>query len=259
MDIARSWSVNARAVANYSRAIFSDVHANADALAAVLADMEAQGAGAKICLGDIVGYAAQPVECLELVRGLKCPVLQGNHDLGAATDDPLLGLRGAAQSGILYSRARLTQEQRAYLAGLPLTREEPTCQFVHASLDHPLEWTYVLSAWEALSHFREQAQRLCFCGHTHIPMVWHLSPEGNLSARAGVGRLPLPEHGKVLVNVGSVGQPRDQHPSACYVLYHTHRDEVEFRRVPYDISAARQKILRAELPAESGNRLLAGR
>ena len=246
-------------MAKFSRAVFSDVHSNADALAAVLADMDAQEARSRVCLGDIVGYAAEPAKCLEMIRALNCPVLQGNHDQYAASDEPMLGIRGAAQRGIIYSRANLSAEQREYLSKLPLTREEPTCQFVHASLDEPDEWIYVTSAWEALSHFSRQSQRLCFCGHTHLPMVWHLSPDGGLSGARGEGRVTLPQEGKILVNVGSVGQPRDLQPAACYVLYHTHLDQVEFRRVPYDVSAARRKILKAELPSESGDRLLLGR
>ena len=114
-------------------------------------------------------------------------------------------------------------------------------------------------AWEALAHFECQAQRLCFCGHTHVPMLWHQSTGGTLTCTRGEGRLVLPSEGKILVNVGSVGQPRDQQPTACYVLHHTHRDEVEFRRVAYDVSAARRKIQRAGLPKESGDRLLIGR
>ena len=243
----------------YTRAIFSDIHANADAFAAVLADMDAHDAHARVCLGDIVGYAAEPGECLEMVRALRCPVLMGNHDHATATEEPLLGMRGAAQSGILYARSKLSAQQRAYLGGLPLTREEPTCQFVHASLDDPAEWTYVMSAWEALAHFAQQTQRLCFCGHSHSPMVWHLSADGSLTGAAGEGRVALPPAGKVLINVGAVGQPRDFNPAACYVLYHTHTDEVEFRRISYDVSSTRRKILAAGLPAESGNRLVVGK
>jgi diadenosine tetraphosphatase ApaH/serine/threonine PP2A family protein phosphatase len=246
-------------VVQYTRAVFSDVHANATALAAVLADMDALGVRSRVCLGDIVGYAAEPAECLEMVRALQCPVLQGNHDQGAASDDPLLGIRGAAQAGILFSRQKLTAGQRTFLAGLPLTLEEPTCQFVHASLDEPSEWNYVMSPWEALAHFTQQTQRLCFCGHTHVPMLWHLSPDGSLTSTHGEGRVTLPAEGKLLVNVGSVGQPRDQNSAACYVLYHTHLDQIEFRRVPYSMVATRRKILEADLPAESGNRLLDGR
>ena len=246
-------------MAKFSRAVFSDVHSNADALAAVLADMDAQDARSRVCLGDIVGYAAEPSKCLEMVRALNCPVLQGNHDQCASNDEPLFGIRGAAQRGIVYSRTNLSAEQREYLAKLPLTREEPTCQFVHASLDCPSEWTYVASAWEALSHFSQQTQRLCFCGHTHLPMMWHLSPDGGLAGTHGEGRITLPQEGKILVNVGSVGQPRDMQPTACYVIYHTQLDQIEFRRVPYDVAATRRKILRADLPAESGDRLLLGR
>jgi diadenosine tetraphosphatase ApaH/serine/threonine PP2A family protein phosphatase len=246
-------------VVTYTRAVFSDVHANLEALTAVIADMTAREVRSRVCLGDIVGYASQPAECLELTRSLRCPVLLGNHDEAVASEMLLSDMRGSAQSGIQYARERLNAEQRAYLAALPFTRTEPTCEFVHASLDAPSEWTYIHSAWEALQHFEYQTQRLCFCGHTHVPMVWHLEPDGSLSSTRGVGRYALPAEGKVLVNVGSVGQPRDQQPAACYVLYHTHTQEIEFRRVPYDIAEARRKILAADLPAESGNRLLHGR
>lgn len=239
-------------------AVFSDIHANLEALQAVLADIAALGLRQMICLGDIVGYAASPAQCVKLVRGLGCPVIQGNHDAAAAGDDSLEEMRDVAQRGIEYSRAKLTTAERAYLAALPLKFSDGRCEFVHASLDAPSGWNYVLGEDEALAHFAAQRLRIAFCGHTHFPMVWHLGDTGNLKAWRGQGRIELPPGGKTLINVGSVGQPRDGCASACYVVSDPKSDTVEFRRVEYDIAKARRKIMRAKLPEFIAERLSRG-
>lgn len=112
---------------------------------------------------------------------------------------------------------------------------------------------------EALEHFKIQTEPLCFCGHTHVPMVWHLSNTGNIKSWRGHGRIALPAGGKTLVNVGSVGQPRDLQPSACYAICDEQAGWVKFRRLEYDIAKARQKILRAKLPRDAAQRLALGR
>ena len=240
-------------------AVFADVHANLEALKAVLADMDALSIHQRVCLGDIVGYAANPAQCLELVRGLECPVVQGNHDEAATGDCDLGEMRDVAQSGIEFARQKLSTEQRAYLAGLPLTLSNGSSEFVHASLNNPSEWRYIMREPEARDHFASQTQRLCFCGHTHVPMVWHLSNTGNIKTWRGHGRIHLPAGGKTLVNVGSVGQPRDLDSSACYAICDAQAGWVEFRRVDYDIAKARRKILRAKLPRYVAQRLSLGR
>lgn len=240
-------------------AVFSDVHANLEALQAVLADMDAQGIARRFCLGDIVGYAANPRQCLQLVRRLRCKVVKGNHDAASAGDDSLDDMRDVAQSGIKFSRLKLSPAQRAYLGALPLTLAEGHCEFVHASLSAPEDWNYIMSEREALDHFAAQTRRLAFCGHTHIPMMLHLSGTGNLQVKRGHGRVELPPGGKTLVNVGSVGQPRDLIPSACYVICDPEAGWAEFRRIDYDIQKAKRKIYRARLPRFIGQRLSLGR
>ncbi len=240
-------------------AVFADVHANLEALQAVLADMDAQAISQRVCLGDIVGYAASPAQCLELVRDLGCPVVQGNHDEAAATDTAMDEMRAMAQIGVEFARQKLTREQRAYLAELPLTSSTEICQFVHASLNAPSEWHYVVQESEAQDHFQVQVKPLCFCGHTHVPTVWHLSISGNVTSWRGHGRVELPTGGKTLINVGSVGQPRDLCPAACYAIFDPHAHWVEFRRVDYDIAKTRRKILRAKLPRYAAQRLSLGR
>ena len=240
-------------------AVFADIHANLEALQAVLADMDAQAIRQRVCLGDIVGYAANPAQCLEMVRAIGCTVVQGNHDAAAAGDAALDDMRDVAQSGIEFARLKLSTEQRAYLAGLPLTASNEHGQFVHASLNAPDKWHYVMRESDAREHFAAQTHRLCFCGHTHVPMVWHLSNTGNIKSWRGQGRIVLPAGGKTLINVGSVGQPRDLCPAARYVICDPQAGWVEFRRVDYDIRKARRKILRAKLPRFIAQRLALGR
>jgi diadenosine tetraphosphatase ApaH/serine/threonine PP2A family protein phosphatase len=238
-------------------AVFSDIHSNLEALEAVLADMATLGIKRCICLGDTVGYGANPAQCLDRVRALGCPILLGNHDEAAAGDGGLDDMSKAAQAGLLYSREKLSVEQRAFLRDLPHAAAAEKVQFVHASLGGPDIWMYVLHPFEAMAHLLTQTEPLCFCGHTHIPAVWHLDEDGSLESGYGEGRVQLPSSGKTLINVGSVGQPRDENPAACYVV--CTGDVVEFRRVTYDIAKARRKIARAGLPRFLGERLAHGK
>jgi len=239
-------------------AVFSDIHSNLEALQAVLADIAEQGIHRMMCLGDVVGYAANPSKCLNQVRDLGCPVLRGNHDAAAAWNYALVHMRDVAKRGIEFSRLKLSASQRAYLAELPLVFTDGVHEFVHASLYAPSDWRYIQNGVEALMHLTEQRCRLSFCGHTHVPGMWHLSGTGNLKQWRGYGRLPLAPGGKTLINVGSVGQPRDGSPAACYVICDPEADCIEFRRVDYDIAKTRRKIMRAKLPAFVGERLSRG-
>jgi diadenosine tetraphosphatase ApaH/serine/threonine PP2A family protein phosphatase len=240
-------------------AVFADIHSNLEALTSVLADGDAQGLSRHVCLGDIVGYAANPSQCLEMIRGIGCPTVKGNHDEVVASEIEPDEMQGLARRGIEFARKKLSAEQRDYLANLPLTLSTKGCEFVHACLDHPDEWLYIVREPDAREHFRAQTRQIAFCGHTHVPMVWHLSNAGEMSTWGGHGRIQLPSRGKTLVNVGSVGQPRDLNPDACYVIFDPVERTVEFRRVKYDIAKARRKISRATLPKFLGQRLSLGR
>jgi diadenosine tetraphosphatase ApaH/serine/threonine PP2A family protein phosphatase len=240
-------------------AVFGDIHSNLEALEAVLADMDALGIRHRVCLGDIVGYAANPAECLELVRSLGCPVVMGNHDALAAHDDALDDMRDLARMGVEFARQKLTVEQCEYLAHLPVTASDGDCEFVHASLHRPKDWTYLVDGVALQQHFKMQRKRISFCGHTHVPRIWHCAEGGALSSLGSRGRIELPADGKILINVGSVGQPRDLCRDACYAIYDPRFNSVEFRRIAYDLRKAKRKILQAKLPAFAAQRLSLGR
>lgn len=239
-------------------AVFSDVHSNLEALDAVLADMADQRVDQKICLGDVVGYNANPVECLERVRELHCPVLRGNHDQECSSDCSLENYSELARIGIEHCRKKLSPEHKAYLSQLPFTweSENEVLGAVHASMYMPPQWHYILSPLDAELHFAFQTVRLCFCGHTHVPGIF-------IQAAKGVKILPPRKYHYrddvlQLVNVGSVGQPRDGDWRASYVIVDTKGHFVEFHRVKYPLKIAQKKIVQAGLPKKMADRLARG-
>ncbi len=244
---------------NTPLAVISDIHSNFEALTAVLEDVRSQGVENIVCLGDTVGYASGVRSCVRTVRALGCPVLLGNHDEAACQSRPPEDFNDTAAAGIIFAAARLTEANRSWLSSLPKTLEISGLTFTHASLEKDYEWAYILGADDARMHFEEQRTPIAFCGHTHYPMVWiEESPMGRIRQRLGEGIVSLPPSGKVLVNVGAVGQPRDGDPRSCYVIYRPETNTVEFRRVSYDLQQTRKKILRAKLPRFTANRLLKG-
>ncbi|MFQ3670347.1 MAG: metallophosphoesterase family protein [Verrucomicrobiia bacterium] len=226
-------------------AIFSDIHSNLEALEAVLEDMDKQRVDGKICLGDIVGYSANPAECVDRVAGLAIPTLLGNHDQVCTMKDPLEGYNDLAKEGIAYSRRHLEAHHLKFLRRLPMTHEFDGVTYVHSSLHQPEAWVYVLSYHEAALNFSAQKTAVAFCGHTHQPVIF----EQNRPMRAYlcVRKMKLQPGRNYLINVGSVGQPRDGDSRACYGIYDGESRRFEFRRVTYDIEAAQKKILDAGL------------
>lgn len=212
-----------------------------------------------ICLGDIVGYAAQPRECMEIVQTMDCPVLQGNHDSAVTAMRDYTSMRDLARAGIDFSRKQLPEFHRNYLAELPLTINGRHCQYVHASLHQPEHWIYLNRFEDMREHFAVQIQQVCFCGHTHVQGVWHLQDNDELHKLGDEGKLELPADGKILINAGSIGQPRDKKPEACYALLEPDARTVEFRRVPYDIAVTKRLIVEAGLPPLIGERLELGK
>jgi predicted phosphodiesterase len=239
--------------------VFSDVHSNLEAFQAVLADMRTLRFNRLICLGDVAGYAASPKDCLDLLRTLETEVLQGNHDFAVVDDDILLGMSGPAVTGVRYAREQLSASRRDFLGALPLVSSHGDIQFVHSSLDHPEAWTYLRREPEIRAHFAVQTHPVCFCGHTHIPGVFQMDSGNEVHSLGGVGRIELPPDGKILINAGSVGQPRDRNPDACYVVFDPAARTIEFRRVPYDIKSAKEKILGTGLPRITAERLSLGK
>jgi len=237
-------------------ALISDVHGNIDALHMVLADMRERGATEILCLGDIVGYGAAPSECVELVRSHCSIVVTGNHDqLASEGGEHEYTERVAA--GIRYARATLTSEEMDWLRALPLVEQTHGFTVVHASLARPEAFSYLDTDDEALFHFRRQITPLCFIGHTHIPCIaldgrvidWRFPDEEPIRFR---------QSHRYAVNVGSVGQPRDGDPRACYALFDTEAQVFTLRRIPYDIKKAQSRIREARLPWENAVRLALG-
>ena len=237
-------------------AIFGDVHANFEALQAVLEDARANGVTHYVCLGDLVGYNADPVACLELVRAMECPIVKGNHDEQACEVTDLSYFNPLAARAIQWTRDQLNDEQKEWLKALKFSRLVRNFTVVHSTLDSPASWGYILSDLDASASFSYQHTQLCFYGHTHVPRAFirdtrvHEVAPDTITLEAGK---------KYLFNVGSVGQPRDQDWRASYALYTPASQTVQWRRLPYDIETAQKKIIAAGLPERLALRLAEGR
>lgn len=232
--------------------IFADIHSNQEALEAVLDDMQAQRVSHLVCLGDIVGYNANPAECLELVRALGCPVVKGNHDEEASEERDIEHFSELAYVSMKHTRDSLSDEQKRYLRTLPMQRSVGEFTIVHSSLDGPARWVYVFSSQEAEQSFVYQRTSLCFFGHTHLPNAFIL--DGSVH-ECFYRKLILQPGKKYYVNCGSVGQPRDGDWRASYAIYDPEQAQIELRRVPYDLARAQEKILKAGLPERLAERL----
>ncbi|HEY1050719.1 MAG TPA: metallophosphoesterase family protein [Prosthecobacter sp.] len=240
-------------------AIISDIHGNLPALTAVIEDIEKQGIEERVCLGDVVGYGARPGECIDLLKAHNFQViLGGNHDAYAASDVDPSDVSAETLQAIRWTRAKLSPAQRQWLAALPLTAQGEGYELVHASLPRPEEWGYVLEPSAAARHFAYQRAQICFIGHSHQPQMF--VEEKGEALMVSITSLESVWPGrKNLVNVGSVGQPRDKDERACYVVYRRAEQDVCWRRVSYDMSAAQKAILAAGLPARFAHRLAVGR
>jgi len=237
-------------------AVLSDVHANLEALQAVLADA-APRTDALLCLGDLVGYGADPVACMELVAERALAIVCGNHEHAVAGLIDLEWFNVYARSAAEWTRTRLDDDHRAYLTSLPLTAQVGDATLVHASPDRPDEWEYLLTAQDGFDAFGAFATRLCFVGHSHLAGAWSLGSSGP-EHRAGAVDLELERGRRYIVNVGSVGQPRDRDPRAAYAIWDAERGSIAVRRVAYDVASARDKILRGGLPRFLADRLAWG-
>ena len=211
----------------------SDIHANLPALHAVLRDAETCGAGDLLCLGDLVGYGTQPGECVRLIRERAKVCLRGNHDeyCSCSADEVGDGFAPRAAEMIDWTRSQMSAEDRAWLGRLPLTAVVDGFQIVHATLDQPQRWGYVFDKLAASSNFAHQKARVCFYGHTHVPVAF----VRDSVVRGGTfNQFKVESDRQYFINVGSVGQPRDGDARAAYVLYDTGASSVELRRVDYD-------------------------
>ena len=237
-------------------ALFGDIHANLEALEVVLADAEEQGCTDYVCMGDVVGYNADPAACLERVKAMNIPVVKGNHDEDASGTHSLDSMNPVAAAALEWTRAQLSEDQRVWLRRLRMVRQVEDFTIVHSTLDQPANWNYVTNRFDAMSNFSYQFTQVCFHGHTHVPRVYVKTDKVQ---EVPADSIIIEEGSKYFINVGSVGQPRDGDWRGCYAIYDLDHKMVVFRRVEYDIATTQQKILDAGLPAMLAERLADGR
>ena len=243
-------------------ALITDLHANREAVEAVLAHAQRQGVAQYAFLGDYVGYGADPAWVLERVREFVAQgaiAVQGNHDAGVARGaSPTM--RPDARFVVEWTRARLDAAQLDFLASLPLTHERGELLYVHANAFEPAAWEYVQGRSEAVRSLHATRQRITVCGHVHEPRLYHLSLIGKAGDFVPVGGEPIPllPSRRWLVIPGAAGQPRDGNQAACYATYDDASLQLTYWRVPYDHEAAGAKIRAAQLPQSLADRLADG-
>lgn len=237
-------------------AVISDIHGNLEALEAVLADAQAHHCTHFVCLGDVVGYNANPSECVQIIQELECPVVKGNHDEQASIEDSTEGFNELAEEAIGWTREHLSAEEKKWLAELRLTRQVRDFTIVHSTLDTPQQWGYVFNDLDAIASFTYQHTSLCFFGHTHWPTAF--VRDDNVR-RISTDHIQMSPGKKYFINTGSVGQPRDRDWRAAYCIYDSERHVIEQRRVEYDLATTQRKIRQAGLPERLADRLAQGR
>jgi len=238
-------------------AILADIHSNLEALNVVLS--ATKGVDGHICLGDIVGYGPNPNECIEIIRKLKCPTIAGNHDKAAVDELDIKWFNKEAAEAVVWTKGVLIDSSREYLKNLPTYLEFDDFEIVHGSLRNHLE-EYVSNLTEGVAIIELMKKNILFVGHLHIPLAivkdegrydgWQLN-DGDV--------VKIDEFSKVIVNAGSVGQPRDMDNRASFGIYDTEAKTVEIKRVSYNIAAVQEKMRKANLPDFLVERLNFGR
>ena len=236
--------------------IFSDIHSNLHALQTVLEAIETEEVDHLFCCGDVVGYGAFPNECCELLKEQNCPIIAGNHDHAVLGLTDISYFNDVAKHAVLWTRDVLTEENGEFLKSLPLTYKTDDMFFVHSSPDSPPDWNYILTMGEARMNFQHFTEQFCFIGHSHQPFII-VNHNDDLSCPE-TPEIAIQFDRRYLINVGSVGQPRDRNPDASYVILDFEEKHLEIKRIPYDIKAAQKAIMASGLSQELAERLAFG-
>ncbi|MBV8170815.1 MAG: metallophosphoesterase family protein [Candidatus Eremiobacteraeota bacterium] len=239
-------------------AIVSDIHSNLEALQAVMAEIDAMGADRLLCLGDIVGYGPSPNECCDLLRERAVTAIAGNHDAAAVRAAEAERFNPLARAAIAWTRTQLTPENLDFLAGLPRERRIDGLSLVHGAPVHHFE--YIMDVSDAQRAFERTGDALTLVGHSHVAEVYYQDPGGRTFQQRLLhgGRIDIVPEFRYIINVGSVGQPRDRNPQASFAVYDSEASAVHVLRVAYDIDRVRERMARAELPEPLSERLAAG-
>jgi predicted phosphodiesterase len=239
--------------------ILGDIHSNLSALRAVLECLDEDGVDTLVSVGDVVGYGAAPSECIALLRERGAVVVKGNHDAACVNELDERTFNPYARAAVAWTRAELADDEKRWLKGLPLVATLEHCQVAHGTLHRPELFDYILSLSDADPSLDEMTRPVCFVGHSHIPLtVMRFSDDPGRTAYTLDTEVDLSETIKALINVGSVGQPRDENPLTAYVLFDTERQHSSLLRIPYDVEAEVARIAEAGLPRVLGERLRIG-
>jgi predicted phosphodiesterase len=243
-------------------AVISDIHGNLEALTSTLKDIYNHQIEMIICLGDIVGYGPNPNECIHLVMEHCHHTVMGNHD--AAVFNPLMAqdFNDNAKFAIEWANHELTKESRKFLRTLPMQHKELDFTAVHSTPYDPHLWYYISSLEDAKFNFNFFNSKFCFIGHTHIPGIIMLNEKSNeisiIKATDSLDLSKLRDH-RFIINVGSVGQPRDRNPKSCYLIIDTESLDISFPRVEYDIKTYQKKMTEIDMPPFLVSRVEEGR
>ncbi|MBI5145389.1 MAG: metallophosphoesterase family protein [Candidatus Omnitrophica bacterium] len=239
-------------------AIFADIHSNLEAFDAVIQALNQESIDKYLCLGDVVGYAANPKECIQKVRDLAMITVAGNHDWASVGLFSLDYFNPVAAQALLWTKRNLDEQDRYFLESLKLIYKNEDLTLVHATLNNPQDFNYMDNTYIAAETLGLLENNICFIGHTHRPGIFIKDKEDSVQYKE-VDKIDIKEGSKYIINVGSVGQPRDGNPDAAYAIYDTKKKQVEIQRISYDWETTRKKIHATSLPKFLGDRLLVGR
>jgi len=239
--------------------ILGDIHGNLSALDTVLAALRRDGAQVLVSVGDVVGYGAAPKECIARLREVGAQVVLGNHDAAAIGRLDMIYFNQYAKEAVLWTQRVLSQDERDWLAALPLTRHFDHCSVAHGTLHRPELFDYIQTTEDADPSLDIMPLPVCFVGHSHVPVtLLRLRDDPTRTAFTPDAKVDLCDVQRALVNVGSVGQPRDEDPRTAYALFDSELNVVEIRRLEYDIDREAQRIRSAGLPRMLADRLYLG-
>lgn len=239
--------------------VLGDIHGNLSALQAVLRRMDEDGVDQVVSVGDVVGYGAAPRECIEILQSRHAAVVKGNHDAAAVGEIDLLYFNNYAREAVRWTQSVLTEEDIAWLTALPYTADLEHASVGHGTYHRPELFDYIQSTTDADPSLDAMQRSVCFVGHTHVPVtLLRLEDDPLRTAYTVEDEIDLRDVRRALINVGSVGQPRDEDWRAAYAVFDARRDYAWIRRVDYDVEKEVSRILGAGLPSVLAERLRLG-
>jgi len=234
-------------------AIFSDIHGNLEALEVAIDALSERKIDSYMCIGDIVGYGANPKECIKKTKELSSVIIRGNHDAAASGAKSPDDFNNSARVAVEWTQSELSQKEITFLKNLELVYKNQYITLVHGTLYEPESFYYMFDEASARATFNLMETQTCFVGHSHVPGIF--IKKQNKIKYFYKEKLKLNKNEKAIINVGSIGQPRDGDPRLCCCLYDVDKSVVELKRLPYDVEKTQSKILKAGLPPSLAQRL----